>query len=73
MFAVVSDSTGLTGGPLGTAFINKFQRREWFELGTHASDLELTRIRDDVLVPLLNSHNNYPPTMLPSIPKSSRN
>lgn len=60
---------------MGEAYGDKFAHAEIWCLGEEESDRELTRLRDDALIPLLENHHNYATTMIPippSLKKRSR-
>ncbi|KAI0794623.1 hypothetical protein C8Q74DRAFT_1249797 [Fomes fomentarius] len=57
------------------AYRKKFKKAAIWCLGEEDSDRELTRLRDDALIPLIENHHNYATTMIPippSLKKRSR-
>ncbi|PIL34858.1 hypothetical protein GSI_02645 [Ganoderma sinense ZZ0214-1] len=52
---------------LRSKFVSKLRAAPSFVLATEASDEELTRLRDDFLIPLIEEHYRYPSTIVPNL------
>lgn len=57
---------------LKATFLSKLKSAPIFELATDTSDTELTRLRDDFLIPLVEEHHRYPSTTVPNPQPPSR-
>lgn len=60
---------------LHSTFLRKLRKAPIFILSTNASDKELTRLRNDALIPLIEDHYRYPSTVVanPQRPKKGGN
>ncbi len=60
------DTSLLTVTSKHRAFLTRFRAASIFILGTQESDDELTRLRDKGLIPILEKHHWYKPTLVPN-------